>query len=80
MRSSLKAREMKAILEFELPDDQEAFAAATKASDLLFALNSISNELRSRAKYGHGDDAKYFQEFREWMHQEVPDSIWELLG
>ena len=42
---------MKAILEFNLPDDQEYWDMAVKAREMAYALNDIRNYLRSRVKY-----------------------------
>ena len=43
----------KAILEFDLtdPDDRHDFAVASRAKDLLLALNEIADKLRRRIKY-----------------------------
>ena len=43
----------KAILEFDLtdPDDRHDFAVASRAKDLLLALDEIADKLRRRVKY-----------------------------
>lgn len=43
---------MKAILEFNLPEDHEDFTLANKAVDYAGALNEYANWLRSICKYG----------------------------
>jgi hypothetical protein len=44
---------MKAILEFNLPEDEEDFRLATKASRMKYALDDIYNKVfRPRCKYG----------------------------
>lgn len=42
---------MKAILEFNLPDDDESFKMATGAVNWYLAMNDLSNYLRSEIKY-----------------------------
>ena len=42
---------MKAILEFELPDDQEQYQMANDASKMYLALWDIKQLLRSKLKY-----------------------------
>lgn len=42
---------MRAILEFNLPDDEAAFALALKAPRLAGALSDAHNELRHHIKY-----------------------------
>lgn len=44
---------MKAILEFNLPDDQYDFRIASKASALAVMIYDIDNWLRNKLKYGH---------------------------
>lgn len=43
---------MKAILEFNLPEEQEDFEVHTNAWKYKIALDEISNKLRSLDKYG----------------------------
>lgn len=43
---------MKAILEFNLPDDKYDFEVHQKANRMLGALSEITESLRSRNKYG----------------------------
>ncbi len=47
---------MKAILEYNLPEDQEDFTRATKALDMELALWDIANEVfRPARKHGYAD-------------------------
>lgn len=47
---------MKAILEYNLPEDQEDFIRATKALDMELALWDIANEVfRPARKHGYAD-------------------------
>lgn len=48
---------MKAILEFNLPEDKEQFTVACKASDLWCALHEIMNELHAMRKRSEDNDA-----------------------
>lgn len=42
---------MKAILEFDLPEDEDRFKLATRGLDYFSALLDIKNELRNHTKY-----------------------------
>lgn len=44
---------MKAILEFNLPEDQRAFEMANQAADMVSAIGHFEDTLRSYIKYGH---------------------------
>ena len=44
---------MKAILEFNLPEDQRAFEMANQAPDMVAAIGHFEDKLRSYIKYGH---------------------------
>ena len=71
---------MKAILEFNLPEDRADYDLAANAGKLALALHDISTELRSRAKYGTSPSAECFQDFREWMGDNISENVWELLA
>jgi hypothetical protein len=66
---------MKAILEFNLPDDQEYWDMAVKAREMAYALNDIRNYLRSRVKYEEMPADKWetcdeiYQEFFRLLEQ-----------
>lgn len=48
---------MKAILEYNLPEDKEDFERATKALDMELALWDIANDIfRPARKYGYDDE------------------------
>ena len=44
---------MKAILEFNLPEDKREFEMANQASDMISAIGHFEDRLRSYLKYGH---------------------------
>ncbi len=44
---------MKAILEFNLPEDQRKFEIANQAADMVAAIGHFEDRLRSYIKYGH---------------------------
>ena len=45
---------MKAILEFELPENESELQAAVHAMDQLASIRDFGERLRSLNKYGHG--------------------------
>jgi len=47
-----KTTTMKAILEFELPDDEQYFEVAAKGKDLYLVLWEMDQYLRAKLKYG----------------------------
>jgi len=50
---------MKAILEFDLPEDQDDHAYALAGTDALLVIDDLLNEIRTKLKYGGGG-------FKEW--------------
>ena len=64
---------MKAILEFNLPEDQRLFEMANQAPDMVAAIGHFEDKLRSYIKYGHGfksaDEALY--SIRSLLHEEI---------
>jgi len=66
---------MKAILEFTLPEDQAAFAAAQRGERYLGALRDVSLALRDRVKYGQHNEATVamLTDLRLFLYQLVPD-------
>lgn len=62
---------MKAILEFNLPEDQESFNVASRALDWAFALRDLDQGLRNFLKYGHefksADDA--IEKIRKYIYE-----------
>jgi len=63
--------EMKAILEFELPEDSAEMRYALAGLDALLVLSDLDNELRSLLKHGAGAfaglDEKTIERVREWV-------------
>lgn len=45
---------MKAIIEFNLPEDQCEYELANAAGDMVSTLSDLLGEIRSRLKYGEG--------------------------
>lgn len=50
---------MKALLEFNLPEDQDDHAYALAGLDALLVINELENEIRSKLRYDSGE----FKEF-----------------
>jgi hypothetical protein len=50
---------MKAIIEFNLPEDQIEFELANKAASMYHVLWELKTELRSMLKYGDLPDTQY---------------------
>jgi hypothetical protein len=63
----------KAILEFNLPEDQSDFDLAVKALDMRIALDGIRQYLRSKVKYETDDPNKW--EAYDEMYQEFYNII-----
>lgn len=55
----LKQNNMKAIIEFNLPDDQAEHYCAIKGADMLNVLWELKAELRSMLKYGELPEQQY---------------------
>ena len=64
---------MKAILEFNLPDDQQDFELANNAMKFWSVLYELDQDLRSKTKYASDDlpQDKYdaYQEVRDMLHE-----------
>lgn len=66
---------MKAILEFNLPDDQEDYELCNKAQDMSYALHELQQHLRNKVKYETDDPDKWeaydeiYQEFYNIMNK-----------
>jgi hypothetical protein len=65
---------MKAILEFNLPDDQSDFDLAIKALDMRIALDGIREYLRGKVKYDNHDEKKWE------AYNEVYEHFFEILN
>jgi hypothetical protein len=68
---------MKATLEFNLPEEQDAFERAVKGSDALILVHSLLSEIRSFQKYDTGAFAKCdgdtLETIREWVWEHIND-------
>jgi hypothetical protein len=64
---------MKAILEFNLPDDDQEYNLANNALSFWNVLWELDNELRAKTKYAEDDlpQDKYdaYQEIRDLLHE-----------
>jgi len=62
---------MKALLEFNLPEDKDDHAYALAGVDALIAINDLENEIRSKLKYNAGE----FKEFNVEYYDEDYDVL-----
>lgn len=70
---------MKAILEFQLPEDSEYFECASKATDLYFVLWDLDQYLRATIKYNPDEGPKSKTEEQLQAYQEIRDHLRELM-
>ena len=62
---------MKAIIEFNLPEDRHEFQLATKATELSIIIDKIRNKLRSDIKYNEKiseETTEYAEKIREELN------------
>ena len=64
---------MKAILEFNLPEDQREFEIANQSKDMLCIIGNLEDALRSYLKYGHQfkTPEEALEAIRARLHEEV---------
>lgn len=64
---------MKAILEFNLPEDQRKFEMANQAADMVAAIGHFEDTLRSYIKYGHNFKTanEALEAVRALLHEEI---------
>jgi len=66
---------MKAILEFDLPDEQEEFDVANNAWKFKSVLSELDSKLRSILKYEQDshtiEELDFCQKIRDFMHDEI---------
>ena len=66
---------MKAILEFNLPEDREEYDACIKGNDYMCNLIDIDNFLRNQLKHGH--DFPTPESVMEWVRNKITTvEIW----
>ncbi len=69
---------MKAILEFNLPDDQDEYELANKGAKMYSVLWELDQSLRAKTKYAPDDlpEDKYdaYQEIREELRELMSES------
>jgi len=66
-----EGKDMKGILEFNLPEDQGEFEIACKGGKYFSALHELDNYLRSKIKYSEGD-VKVYEEIRGYLNDLMP--------
>lgn len=64
---------MEAVLKFNLPEDSEEFAVASKAQDLYFVIYDLDHYLRSELKYKELDEATYK------AYENIRDKLYDIL-
>jgi hypothetical protein len=67
---------MKAILEFNLPDDQQDFEMASNALKFWSVLYELDQDLRAKTKYASDD----LPQDKYDAYQEVRDKLYEIMS
>ena len=62
---------MKAILEFNLPEDDSAYIAASHGMDAFMVLIALDQAMRNHLKYGGPPHT--WEEVRQMLHDELAD-------
>lgn len=64
---------MKAILEFNLPEEEREYQIANQAKDMLCVIGNLEDALRSYLKYGHTfkTPEEALQAIRTRLHEEL---------
>jgi len=72
---------MRAILEFQLPEEEEEFRLASYAGAIFQALHDVDLALRNRVKYGDLPDRarNELQSIRDVLREACPDAVKERL-
>lgn len=65
---------MKAILEFNLPEEREEFELARNGAKLSYTIGDFQSYLRSKIKYGEMSEAE------RAVFEEIREILFELLG
>lgn len=70
---------MKAIIEFDLPTDNQEFRNANNADDMMSILWDIDLQIRNKLKYCDENDAAYdaLVEFLEGLRATIPNYVRE---
>lgn len=66
---------MKAILEFNLPEEEHEHSLAIKSTDLHCVIHALDQELRSVIKYSSGLDQSALD-----AYQAIRTKLWELIN
>lgn len=68
---------MKAILEFQLPDEDDAYNCAIHGMDWKIVVEALDQELRNRTKYADPKESEIktaaYQEIRDYLHELLRD-------
>ena len=67
---------MKAILEFDLPDDMIEFQTASNAGELVSAINDYINYLRGKTKYAPEDQKEDITN----AYEDAYTNFWEIMN
>ena len=67
---------MKAILEFNLPDEQDTYTVCVNSGKFFSALHEIDGHLRDKIK--HGDCPKEIQDMLQEIRNMIPSEIHEI--
>lgn len=62
---------MKAILEFNLPEENVEHLKAIKADNLLSVIYDLNQEIRKKIKY---EQKEHFQEFKDLLYKSLEDN------
>ena len=65
---------MKAVLEFNLPEEQQDFYLASNAFKLAATLRELIEDARRKDKYGTGEEVLNWSQVREWLHGVIKDT------
>ena len=69
---------MKAILEFNLPEDQIDFQSAVNGDKWQYAMWKVDQELRSKTKYApdtmSDETFKALNDIRDFLHEQITES------
>jgi len=69
---------MKAILEFDLPEDQDGYHIHFQSNNMYISLHDMQQFLRQKTKYANDDVSdevlKAYEECREYLNQVLVDN------
>jgi hypothetical protein len=71
---------MKAILEFELPEDEDTYEMHMKASDMYGVLNALAQDLRQKVKHGDNETLMSWSDVHAWFWDQMQEYDIDPLG